>query len=162
MRLRPTPPIPQTLSPLAAQLDRGSLLAGRYEVIEDVGRGGMGRVYKVFDRKVKEIVALKLIKPEISVSEKAVERFKNELRFARKIAHRSVCRMYDAGEEGLTHFLTREYIPGEDLKAFTRRSGQLTPAKAVSLARQTADGLAEANRLGVVHSDLKPPNIMLD
>jgi serine/threonine-protein kinase len=155
------PPITQTLG-LTAELERGSLLAARYEVIEEIGRGGMGRVYKVFDRKVREVVALKLIRPEISVSEKAVERFKNELRFARKIAHRHVCRMYDVGEEGLTHFLTMEYVPGEDLKAFIRRSGQLTPAKAVSLARQTAEGLAEAHRLGVIHRDLKPQNIMID
>ncbi|MBN2198475.1 MAG: protein kinase [Candidatus Aminicenantes bacterium] len=156
------PPITQTMMPLTAELARGSLLAGRYEVIEEIGRGGMGRVYKVFDRKIKEVVALKLIKPEISVSETAVERFKNELRFARRIAHRSVCRMFDVGEDGLTHFLTMEYVPGEDLKAFIRRSGQLTPSKAVSLARQTAQGLAEAHRLGVVHRDLKPQNIMID
>jgi len=156
------PPVTQTIMPLTAELVRGSLLTGRYEVIEEIGRGGMGRVYKVFDRKVKEVVALKLIKPEISVSEKAVERFKNELRFARRIAHRNVCRMFDVGEEGLTHFLTMEYVPGEDLKAFIRRSGQLTPSKAVSLARQTADGLAEAHRLGIVHRDLKPQNIMID
>ncbi|MBM3297399.1 MAG: hypothetical protein FJY83_07340 [Candidatus Aminicenantes bacterium] len=156
------PPITQTLGTPTAELERGRLLAGRYEIIEEIGRGGMGRVYKAFDRKVKETVALKLIRPEISVSETAVERFKNELRFARKIAHRHVCRLYDAGEEGPIHFLTMEFIPGEDLKSFLRRSGHLTPAKAVSLARQTAEGLAEAHRLGVVHRDLKPQNIMID
>ncbi len=156
------PPVTLTMGALSASLERGSLLAGRYEVIEEIGRGGMGRVYKVFDRKIQDVVALKLIKPEISVSEKAVERFKNELRFARRIAHRHVCRMFDLGEEGLMHFLTMEYIPGEDLKTFIRRSGSLIPAKAVSLARQTAEGLSEAHRLGVIHRDLKPQNIMID
>ncbi len=138
------------------------LFAGRYEVIEEVGRGGMGRVYKVFDQKIKETVALKLINPEIGLNEKAIERFRNELRFARKISHRHVCRLYDLGETGFTHFITMEYVEGEDLKRFIKKSGQLTPAKAVSIARQVCEGLAEAHRLGVIHRDLKPQNIMID
>jgi serine/threonine protein kinase len=138
------------------------LFAGRYEVIEEVGRGGMGRVYKVFDQKIKETVALKLINPEIGLNEKAIERFRNELRFARKISHRHVCRLYDLGETGFTHFITMEYVEGEDLKRFIKKSGQLTPAKAVSIARQGCEGLAEAHRLGVIHRDLKPQNIMID
>ena len=156
------PRFTKTILPFAPELSRGSVVADRYEVIEELGRGGMGKVYKVYDRKIKEVVALKLIRPEISFSEKAVERFKNELRIARKIAHRFVCRMYDVGEEGFTHFITMEYVPGEDLKAFIRRSGQITPSKAVSLAQQVCEGLAEAHRLGVVHRDLKPQNIMID
>jgi serine/threonine protein kinase len=152
----------KTILPFAAELARGSVVAGRYEVIEELGQGGMGKVYKVYDRRIKDVVALKLIRPEVSLSEKAVERFKNELRIARKIAHRYVCRMYDVGEEGFAHFITMEYVPGEDLKAFIRRSGQITPSKAVSLAQQVAEGLAEAHHLGVVHRDLKPQNIMID
>jgi tRNA A-37 threonylcarbamoyl transferase component Bud32 len=159
---RDSPPFTKTILPFAAELSRGSVVADRYEVIEELGRGGMGKVYKVYDRKIKEVVALKLIRPEISLSEKVVERFKNELRIARKIAHRFVCRMYDVGEEGFSHFITMEYVPGEDLKAFIRRSGQITPYKAVSLAQQVSEGLAEAHRLGVVHRDLKPQNIMID
>ena len=159
---RDNPPFTKTILPFAPELSRGSVVADRYEVIEELGRGGMGKVYKVYDRKIKEVVALKLIRPEISFSEKAVERFKNELRIARKIAHRFVCRMYDVGEEGFVHFITMEYVPGEDLKAFIRRSGQITPSKAVSLAQQVSEGLAEAHRLGVVHRDLKPQNIMID
>jgi len=152
----------KTFLPFPAEFARGSVVADRYEVIEELGQGGMGKVYKVFDRKINDVVALKLIRPEISLSEKAVERFKNELRIARKIGHRHVCRMYDVGEEGFSHFITMEYVPGEDLKAFIRRSGQITPSKAVSLAQQVAEGLAEAHRLGVVHRDLKPQNIMID
>ena len=143
-------------------LQRGQLYAGRYEVIEEVGRGGMGRVYKAFDRQIREQVALKLLKPEISFNEKAVERFRNELRFARRIAHPRVCKFYDLGESGLTHYLTMEYVEGEDLKAFIRRSNHLTTPKAVDIGRQIAEGLAEAHRLGVIHRDLKPQNIMID
>jgi len=143
-------------------LARGSLFGGRYEVIEELGKGGMGKVYKVYDRKIKEIVALKLIKPEIGLNEKAVERFKNELKFARKISHRHVCRLYDLGEYGLAHFITMEYVEGEDLKNFIRRAGTINTAKTISLAKQVCEGLAEAHRLGVVHRDLKPQNVMID
>ena len=144
------------------ELERGTTFAERYEVIEELGKGGMGKVYKVFDKKIKEVVALKLIRPEISTDEKTIERFNNELRLARKISHRHVCRMYDLGEEGASHFITMEYVPGEDLKRFIKRSEQLTVGKAVSIAKQICEGLAEAHHLGVVHRDLKPQNIMID
>jgi len=157
-------PVPHTLTleKPVDMLTRGSIFAGRYEVIEELGRGGMGRVYKVFDQKIKEIVALKLIHPEISVNEKAIDRFRNELKFARKVSHRNVCRMHDLGEEGYMHFITMEYVDGENLKGFIKRAGQLTPGKAVSVAKQVCEGLAEAHRLGLVHRDLKPQNIMID
>jgi len=144
------------------ELERGTTFAERYEVIEELGKGGMGKVYKVFDKKIKEVVALKLVRPEISTDKKTIERFNNELRLARKISHRHVCRMYDLGEEGASHFITMEYVPGEDLKRFIKRSGQLTVGKAVSIAEQICEGLAEAHHLGVIHRDLKPQNIMID
>jgi tRNA A-37 threonylcarbamoyl transferase component Bud32 len=143
-------------------LARGTLFAGRYEVIEELGRGGMGRVYKVYDQKIKEVVALKVIHPEISVNEKAVDRFRNELKFARKIGHRHVCRMFDLGEVDRTFYITMEYVEGENLKSFIRRSGQLAPRKAISLGKQVCEGLAEAHRMGIIHRDLKPQNIMID
>jgi serine/threonine protein kinase len=143
-------------------LERGSTFADRYEVIEELGKGGMGRVYKVFDKKVKEVVALKLIRPEISADRNTIERFNNELRLARKISHRHVCRVYDLGEVGPSRFITMEYVPGEDLKRFIKRSGQLTVGKAVSITRQVCEGLAEAHHLGIIHRDLKPQNIMID
>jgi serine/threonine protein kinase len=143
-------------------LARGTLFADRYEIIEEIGRGGMGKVYKVYDRTVNEVVALKLIKPEIGFNEKAVERFRNELKFARKISQRHVCRLYDLGEAGLARYITMEYVEGEDLKHFIRRGGHLNTAKAVGIAREACEGLAEAHRLGVVHRDLKPQNIMID
>ena len=144
------------------ELVTGSRFAGRYQVIEALGKGGMGRVYKVFDEKIKEKVALKLLKPEISADEQAIERFSNELRLARKISHRHVCRMFDLGEDRGTHYITMEYVPGEDLKSVLRMMGQMSAGKAVLVARQVCEGLAEAHRLGVVHRDLKPQNIMID
>jgi serine/threonine-protein kinase len=143
-------------------LARGTVFAGRYEVIEELGRGGMGRVYKVYDQKIGEVIALKVINPEISINEKAIDRFRNELRFARKIGHRYVGRMFDLGEDGGKFYITMEYVEGENLKSFIRRSGQLSPKKAVSLARQVCEGLSEAHRLGIIHRDLKPQNIMID
>jgi len=152
----------ETLQTPTKELTIGSTFAGRYQIIEELGRGGMGRVYKVLDKKIKEKVALKLIRSEIASDEKTIERFSNELKFARKISHRNVCRMYDLSEEEGTHFITMEYMSGEDLKSTTRRVGQLSIGKAIAIAKQMCEGLAEAHRLGVVHRDLKPQNIMID
>jgi len=144
------------------ELTSGSTFAGRYQVIEELGKGGMGTVYKVFDSEIKEKVALKLLKPDVASDEETIERFRNEMKLARKIGHKYVCRMYDLGKAEGNYFITMEYVPGEDLKSFIRRSGQLTVGKTVYLARQVLEGLAEAHRLGVVHRDLKPQNIMID
>jgi serine/threonine protein kinase len=144
------------------QLSRGATFANRYEIIEELGKGGMGRVYKVYDTRIKEIVALKLLKPEISSDAETIERFRNEIKLARQISHRRVCRMYDIGEEGFSIFITMELVSGEDLKSFVRRAGHLTEAKALAIGRQIAEGLAEAHRVGVIHRDLKPHNIMID
>jgi serine/threonine protein kinase len=152
----------KTLRMPASELERGTIFAQRYEVIEELGKGGMGRVYKVFDKKIKEVVALKLLRPEISSDQSTIERFNNELRLARKISHRHVCRVFDLGEENTSHFITMEYVPGEDLKRFIKRSGQLTAGKALTIAEQVCEGLAEAHHLGIIHRDLKPQNIMID
>ena len=152
----------KTIKSPTFEISRGDLFAGRYEIIEELGRGGMGKVFKVYDHKISEVIALKLIRPEISINSKAIERFKNELKCTRKIAHRNICRMYDLGSEEFFHYITMEYVPGEDLKRFIRRAGSLTSGKAIYIARQVAEGLAEAHRLGVVHRDLKPQNIMID
>ncbi len=158
----PRPEVTETLETAGRELVPGSIFAGRYQVIEELGRGGMGRVYRVTDKKLNEDVALKLIKPEIASDRETVERFRNELKTARKIGHRNVTRMFDLGQEGITHFITMEYVRGEDLKSFIRRSGRLTLDKAVSIATQVCEGLEEAHRQGVVHRDLKPSNVMID
>jgi serine/threonine protein kinase/Tfp pilus assembly protein PilF len=154
--------VTRTLETTTDDLARGVVFAGRYEIIEELGTGGMGKVYRAFDKKIDEEVALKLIKPEIAAERKTVERFHNELRIARKISHPNVCRMHDLNEEGKTLYITMEYVTGEDLKSVIHRMGILTAGKAVSIARQVAEGLGQAHKLGVVHRDLKPHNIMID
>ena len=156
------PEVTETFQTPVKELTTGSTFAGRYQVIEELGKGGMGRVYKVYDTKIKEKVALKLIKAEVASDKETIERFNNELRFARKVRHKNVCGMFDLGEVEGTHFITMEYVPGEDLRALIRQTGQLTAAKALSIAKQVCEGLAEAHALGVVHRDLKPCNIMID
>jgi len=160
--LRDRVSVTKTLEISADELNRGTLFAGRYEIIEELGAGGMGRVYRAFDKKIEEEVALKLIKPEIATEHRVVERFRNEIKTARKITHKNVCRMHDLGEEGRALFITMEYVRGEDLKSVIRRMRALTMGTAVSIARQAAEGLGEAHRLGIVHRDLKPGNIMID
>jgi hypothetical protein len=160
--LKESEPSSRTIKSSSFEIGRGDLFAGRYEIIESLGQGGMGKVYRALDRKIGEVVALKLIRPEISVNEKAIERFKNELKIARKITHRNICRMHDIGEEGFFHYITMEYVAGEDLKRFIRRAGTLSTGKAIHIAQQVCEGLAEAHRLGVIHRDLKPQNIMID
>nr|NIN92522.1 tetratricopeptide repeat protein [bacterium] len=154
--------VTETLETPTEELTRGTTFANRFEIIEELGKGGMGKVYRVEDKKIKEEVALKLIKPEIASDKKTIERFSNELKMTRKIAHRNVCKMYDLGEEKGTHYITMEYVPGEDLKGSIRRMGPLTAGKTLFIAKQVCEGLAEAHRLGVIHRDLKPQNIMID
>jgi serine/threonine protein kinase/tetratricopeptide (TPR) repeat protein len=140
----------------------GSTFAGRYQIIEELGRGGMGKVYRVLDKRLKEEVALKLIKPEIASDKETIERFSNELKLARRISHRNVGRMYELMEAEGTYFITMEYVPGQDLRRLIRQTGQLTTGKAISIARQVCEGLSEAHGVGVVHRDLKPGNILID
>jgi len=154
--------VTRTIETSALEFKRGTLFADRYEIIEELGKGGMGSVYRVEDKRTKEEIALKLIKPEIASDKKTIDRFRNELTIARKIRHKNVCGMYDLGEHEGAHFITMEYVPGEDLKSFIRRSKRLSIPNALSIARQVCEGLEEAHRLGVVHRDLKPSNIMID
>ena len=152
----------KTLETPAKGLTTGTTFASRYDVIEELGKGGMGRVYKALDKEINEEVAIKLLKPEIASDETTVERFRNELKFARKISHKNVCRMYHIAKEEGTPYITMEYVPGEDLKSLVRRKGKLANEEAISIAKQVCEGLVEAHRLGVVHRDLKPQNIMID
>ncbi len=99
--------------------------------------------------------------PDVASDKNSIERFKNELKLARKITHKSVCRMYDLNEEDGTPYITMEYVQGENLKSLIKSSGKLSIEKAVLFAIQIADGLVEAHKLGVVHRDLKPQNIMI-
>jgi len=152
----------ETMKTPREELSTGSTFAGRYQIIEELGKGGMGKVYKAVDKEVNAKIALKLIKPEIAADKDTIERFRNELRTARDISHKNICRMYDLGKDAGSYFITMEYISGEDLKSMIRMSGQLGVGTAVSIAKQISDGLAEAHRLKIIHRDLKPQNIMID
>ncbi len=150
-----------TLKSTPIVLERGTTFAERYEIIEELGTGGMGRVYRALDKKINEEVALKLIRPEIA-DRRTIERFGNELKTARKISHKNICRMYHLSEESGTHYITMEFVSGETLKDMIRMTKQLSIGTAVNIAEQVCEGMIEAHRLGVVHRDLKPQNIMID
>jgi len=152
----------RTLITPTHQLKVGSTFANRYHILEELGRGGMGRVYKAIDNQVDEKVGLKLLNPEVAADEKTKERFRNELRLTRQISHRHICRVYDFSEFEGHSFISMEYVSGEDLKSLIRRVGELTSGKTVFIARQICEGLAEAHRLGIIHRDLKPHNVMID
>ena len=154
--------VTKTIETPVEEYPRGSTFADRYKIIEKLGIGGMGAVYRVEDTNIGQDIALKLIKPDIASDKKTIERFRNELKTTRMISHRNVCRMFDLAETEGTYYITMEYVSGEDLKSFIRRSGKLDISKAISIAKQVCEGLAEAHRLGVVHRDLKSSNIMID
>jgi tetratricopeptide (TPR) repeat protein/predicted Ser/Thr protein kinase len=152
----------QTMEIPKEGLKTGSIFAGRYQIVKEIGKGGMGTVYRGLDKKLNEEVALKIIKPEIAADETTIERFRNELKLARKITHKNVCRMFDFHEEDGTPYITMEYIEGESLKDFILRKGKLPEEQTIKIARQICRGLSEAHEIGVVHRDLKPQNIMID
>ena len=140
----------------------GTVLGGRYRITGIIGRGGMGEVYRADDLKLGQTVALKFLPESLAADGGKLARFHNEVRIARQISHPNVCRVYDIGEiEGL-HYLTMEFVDGEDLAGLLRRIGRLPEDKAVEIARQLCAGLAAAHERGVLHRDLKPANVMID
>jgi len=161
-RLLDAPPShPPSTAPEEGRFPAGTTLAGRYRVLGMLGRGGMGEVYKAHDLILNQAVALKFLNP-VHVSEAALIRFRNEVRIARQVSHPNVCRVYDLGMvEGL-HFLSMEYIDGEDLASLLRRIGRLPQDKAIEFTRKICAGLGAAHERGVLHRDLKPANIMID
>ena len=137
------------------------VIAERYRIISLLGRGGMGEVFRADDLTLGQSVALKFL-PESMIDESRLERFRNEVRIARRISHPNVCRVYDIGETDKQVFLSMEYVDGEDLSSLLRRSGRLPREKALEIARKICGGLVAAHDKGVLHRDLKPANIMLD
>ena len=140
----------------------GRLLADRYRIIALLGKGGMGEVYRADDLTLGQPVALKFLPEDATRDESLLERFRNEVRIARRVSHPNVCRVYDVGEVDGHTFFTMEYVDGEDLASLLRRIGRLPQDKALDIARQLCAGLAAAHAKGVLHRDLKPANIMLD
>jgi len=137
------------------------LIAERYRIISLLGRGGMGEVFRADDLTLGQPVALKFL-PESMTDELMLERFRSEVRIARRISHPNVCRVYDIGQADNQVFLSMEYVDGEDLSSLLRRIGRLPSDKALEMARKICAGLAAAHDKGVLHRDLKPSNIMLD
>ena len=137
-------------------------MASRYRIIALLGKGGMGEVYRADDLTLGQAVALKFLPDDAARDEALLERFRNEVRMARRVSHPNVCRVYDVGEVDGQTFFTMEYVDGEDLASLLRRIGRLPPDKALEISRQLCAGLAAAHTKGVLHRDLKPANIMLD
>jgi hypothetical protein len=143
-------------------LPPGTTIASRYRVVNLLGKGGMGEVYRAEDLTLDQEMALKFLPRALATDTEALARFHSEVRIARQIAHPNVCRVYDIGEAEGRIFLTMEYIDGEDLASLLRRIGRLPSDKALQLARQLCAGLAAAHDNDVLHRDLKPANIMID
>ncbi len=140
----------------------GTVLADRYRIVGLLGKGGMGEVYRADDLKLAQPVALKFLPDHLLSDGAALARFHREVRVARQVSHKNVCRVYDIGEIDGRHYLSMEYIKGEELSSLMRRIGRLPPDKATQLARQICAGLAAAHDAGVLHRDLKPANVMID
>jgi serine/threonine-protein kinase len=152
------PPTPSS----GGRLAPGSIIAGRYRLVALLGRGGMGEVYRAEDLTLDQPVALKFLPEGVAADPQHLAQFHNELRVARQVSHKNVCRLYDLGEADGRRFLTMEYVDGEDLAALLRRIGRFPEDRAVAIARQLCAGVAAAHDRGVVHRDLKPANVMID
>ncbi len=156
------PPTPSSSNSGGTRFVPGAVLASRYRIVGMLGKGGMGEVYRADDLKLGQPVALKFLPPGFNADPERLNRFLNEVRIARQVSHPNVCRIYDAGEADGQHFLSMEYVDGEDLASLLRRIGHVPKDKAIQIARQLCAGLAAAHETGVLHRDLKPANIMID
>jgi serine/threonine protein kinase len=162
-----TSPIPRNLEAIKIahvgkiRFVHGDLISDRYRIVSRVGRGGMGDVFRANDLTLGQPVALKFLS-ELNIDDFALERFRNEVRIARRISHPNICRVYDIGEVDGQLFLSMEYVDGEDLSSLLRRTGPLPRDRALEIARKICAGLVAAHNTGVLHRDLKPANIMLD
>ena len=159
---RPVPVRAVTDADRGSRFLPGTMFAGRYRVVGPLGRGGMGEVYRADDLKLGQPVALKFLPADVERDPERLARFLTEVRLARQVTHPNVCRVYDIGEIDGRHFLSMEYVDGEDLASLLRRIGRLPEDKAIEIARQLCAGLAAAHDEGVLHRDLKPANIMID
>ena len=139
----------------------GEVIASRYEIRSRLGRGGMGAVYRAHDRVLEEDVALKVLR-EDATDGNAARRFRTEIKLARRVIHRNVCRIFEYGEEKGRRFISMELVEGTDLKHAIAQQSRFGPDHAFSVALQVADGLEAIHQVGIIHRDLKTSNIMLD
>ncbi|MGC1903489.1 MAG: protein kinase [Candidatus Acidiferrum sp.] len=159
-----TAPVTRNKIPLSSQgeIEPGTVLGERYEILAILGQGGMGAVYKARDNELDRLVALKVIRPELTTNPEMLRRFKRELILARQITHRNVVRIFDLGQSDGFKFITMEYLEGQDLRGVLKEKGKLPPKEAARIILQICRALEVAHGEGVVHRDLKPQNIMLD
>jgi len=164
----PTPP-PRSPSPAPARprivapaLQPGDVLGGRYEILQLLGEGGMGAVYKAMDRELDRPVALKLIRPELAANSSILARFKQELLLAHQVTHKNVIRIYDLGDADGVKFITMEFVEGQDLRTLIQEKKKFSPEDAVEITQQICRALEATHSVGVIHRDLKPQNIMRD
>jgi eukaryotic-like serine/threonine-protein kinase len=143
-------------------LETGTVLAQRYEILQTLGEGGMGAVYKARDLELDRLVALKVIRPELAKNPAIIERFKQELLLSQRVTHRNVIRIYDLGEGDGVKFITMEFIEGQDLRSLIFEKKKLPPEESVAIMEQVCLALDAAHSVGVIHRDLKPQNIMRD
>jgi serine/threonine protein kinase/Tfp pilus assembly protein PilF len=143
-------------------LRSGQVLGDRYEILQLLGEGGMGAVYKAMDRELERPVALKLMRPELAAIPSILARFKQELLLAQQVTHKNVIRIYDLGETEGVKFITMEFVEGEDLRELIQEKKKLSPEDSVEIIQQACRGLEAAHSVGVIHRDLKPQNIMRD
>ena len=140
----------------------GTVLGQRYEILQVLGRGGMGAVYKALDREVNRTIALKVIRPDLATNSSIIDRFKQELILSHQVTHRNVVRIYDLGEADGVKFITMEYIEGSDLRSIIKDRKAFPPGDAIEIMLQICRALEAAHAVGVIHRDLKPQNIMRD
>jgi serine/threonine protein kinase len=144
-------------------LTRGSVIAERYEVVSPLGKGGMGMVYKAHDRMLDETVAIKVLRSEFANAGDMATRFRHEIKLARRVSHRNVCRIHEYGEDRGVRYISMEFVEGKDIKQLAReRGGCLPEQEAFDIAIQAAEGLQAIHEVGIVHRDLKTTNIMRD
>ena len=146
----------------ATVLQTGDVLGGRYEILQLLGEGGMGAVYKAMDRELDRPVALKLIRPQLASNPSILARFKQELLLAHQVTHKNVIRIYDFGDADGVKFITMEFVEGQDLRALILERKKFPPEEAVEIIQQVCRALEAAHSVGVIHRDLKPQNIMRD
>src|SRR5258706_6731170 len=146
----------------AAVLQTGDVLGGRYEILQLLGEGGMGAVYKAMDRELNRPVALKLIRPQLAANPSILSRFKQELLLAQQVTHKNVVRIYDLGDADGVKFITMEFVEGLDLRALIQEKKKFSPEEAVEITQQICLALEATHTVGVIHRDLKPQNIMRD
>jgi serine/threonine-protein kinase len=147
----------------AAQLEPGQLLANRYEIKRVLGAGGMGMVYKAVDMELGETVAIKTLRPEMmDMDPAALDRFRSEIRLARKISHRNVVRTHDIGESNGLYFITMEYVEGSSLKDLIIARGRLPAPAVIAIGKQLCRALEVAHEAGVIHRDIKPQNMVVE